>query len=272
MGSERGSAWQYTMMVLRATQERLVRHSPRLLLDGLMFAEGPRWNNGRLIFSDMHAGEVVAVSLDGTRETLVTLPPATRKRASTSTETGKPAMPSGLGTLPDGSLLIVSMEERVLLRLDAAGKLAKYADLSSIATHHCNDMLVDGLGRAYVGNFGWDIFDPQVEQKTASLALVELPRGASLLSPRPAAAVRAVADGLSFPNGMALTPDGKTLIVAETFGQCLSAFDVAEDGGLSNRRLWARLLFPPDGALRRSRISHARTCAAACGWIRAWGS
>ena len=115
--------------------------TPALLLDGLVFPEGPRWHEGRLWFSDMHAKEVVAVDMDGKRETIVQVP----------------QQPSGLGWLPDGRLLIVSMLDRKLLRLDPDG-LREHADLSGLASHNLNDMVVDGEGRAYVGNFGFDPF------------------------------------------------------------------------------------------------------------------
>src|SRR5205807_225711 len=119
-------------------------------------------------------------------------------------------------------------------RTDDGGDVAVHADLSGIATFHANDMVVDGHGRAYVGNFGWDYESGAPVQKTA-LALVH-----------PDGRVVRAAEDLAFPNGMVLTPDGRTLIVAETFAQCLTAFDVAGDGGLSNRRLWASVdpVFP----------------------------
>jgi len=192
---------------------------PETLIDGLRFPEGPRWHDGRLWFSDMHSQQVLAVDLDGKVETIVEVPQD----------------PSGLGWLPDGRLLVVSMRDRKLMRLDPQG-LVEVADLSAHASFHCNDMVVDSLGRAYVGNFGWDLHGgaPPVE---ASLVLVE-----------PDGAFRVVADKLRFPNGSVITPDGRTLIVVETFGPCLTAFDVAEDGSLSGRREWARMeRAVPDG-------------------------
>lgn len=190
-----------------------------VLLDGLCFGEGPRWHEGKLWFSDMHAYRVMTVGLDGKSETLFEVP----------------GQPSGLGWLPDGRLLVVSMTDRKLLRLDPAG-LVEMADLGEIATHHCNDMVVDGLGRAYVGNFGWDIFAPG-DPVPAKLALV-LPDGT----------VRVVAEDLIFPNGSVITPDGRTLIVGESFAGQLTAFDVGPDGSLSNRREWAKLEgVVPDG-------------------------
>ena len=211
--------------------KRMVRHhrrassaTPRLVIGDLVFPEGPRWHEGRLWFSDMHAHEVVAVSPSGVRQTVVKLDEQC----------------SGLGFLPNGKLLVVSMKDRKLLRLDPeAGRVeCVVADLSSIATWHCNDMVVDGTGRAYVGNFGFDLHTQGPDGLApASLALVEPDGGPA----------RAVADGLLFPNGTVVTPDGKTLIVAETFGKRLTAFDIDSRGELSNRRIWARLDCYPDG-------------------------
>ena len=192
--------------------------TPALLLGGLVFPEGPRWREGRLWFSDMHAKEVVAVDMDGNRETI----------ASVSQQ------PSGLGWLPDGRLLIVSMLDRKLLRLDPDG-LKEHADLSGLASHNLNDMVVDGEGRAYVGNFGFDPFGG------------DEPRGTELILVTPEGEARVVADDLRFPNGAAVTPDGGTLIIAESYGKRLSAFDIAADGSLGNRRVWAAVPGIPDG-------------------------
>jgi sugar lactone lactonase YvrE len=192
--------------------------SPIILLDGLMFPEGPRWHEGRLWFSDMHAHQVVAVDMAGKRETIVEVP----------------NKPSGLGWLPDGRLLVVSMQDRKLLRLDPGG-LVEHADLSGIATFDCNDMVTGPTGNSYVGNFGFDLHN-RAEFKAASLALA-IPDGQ----------VRAVAGDLMFPNGTVITPDGSTLIVGESGGQRLTAFDIEADGSLSNRRTWAETGNPPDG-------------------------
>jgi sugar lactone lactonase YvrE len=185
---------------------------PRVLLDGLRFPEGPRWHDGRFWFSDMHAGRVFAVGMDGVAEMIVEVE----------------GEPSGLGWLPDGRLLVVSMQDRRLLRLDPGG-LTEVADLSPLASFHCNDMVVDRAGRAYVGNFGFDLYKQ------------ESPRGANLILVHPDGRTEVAAKDLMFPNGAVITPDGKTLIVGESFGACLTAFDVAPDGGLHNRRVWAKL-------------------------------
>jgi sugar lactone lactonase YvrE len=190
-----------------------------VVLADLAFAEGPRWHEGRLWFSDMHDHRVAAVDLAGTAETIVEVP----------------GQPSGLGWLHDGTLLVVSMVDRRLLRLDG-GVLSEVADLSAQATFHCNDMVVDAQGRAYVGNFGWDLHGGGT------------PVDAVLVLVTPDGETRVVATDLSFPNGSVITPDGATLIIGESFAARLTAFDVAPDGALSNRREWARLnRAVPDG-------------------------
>ena len=139
-----------------------------------------------------------------------------------------PKQPSGLGWTREGALLIVSMLDRMLMRFDG-GTLKPFADLGSVATGPCNDMVVDAAGRAYVGNFGFDRHRG------------EPPRMACLARVDPDGRVTRAADELSFPNGTVITPDGRTLIVAETLAHRLTAFDVATDGALSNRRVFAAL-------------------------------
>ncbi len=182
-----------------------------ILLDGLTFPEGPRWREGRLWFSDFYSHRVIRVSLDGRAETVVEVP----------------QRPSGLGWEPDGTLLVVSMLDRRLMRL-ANGKLEVAADLSSLATGPCNDMVVDREGRAYVGNFGFDRHAGEPE-RTTCIARVD-----------PEGTVTRAADDLSFPNGTVITPDGKRLIVGETFTKRLTAFDIGAGGALANRRLFAQ--------------------------------
>jgi sugar lactone lactonase YvrE len=184
----------------------------RVLLDDLIFPEGPRWHDDHLWFSDMHAHRVIKLLPDGTPETIVEVP----------------NQPSGLGWLPDGRLLVVSMTDRRLLRLDD-GTLNEVADLTELAPFHCNDMVVDAHVRAYIGNFGFDL-DGGGE-----------PTGTTLVCVEPDGDAWVVVEQLLFPNGMAITPDGGTLIVAESFGQRLSAYDIADDGSLANPRVWADL-------------------------------
>jgi sugar lactone lactonase YvrE len=193
----------------------------RTVLGGLAFGEAPRWREGRLWFSDMHAHEVVAMTPDGARETVVTSPTAV----------------SGLGWLPDGRMLVVSMDDNRLMRLEADGRLVEHADLSPVSAFNPNDMVVDAKGRAYVGNFGFPLY-PRGEMKPAKMARVD-----------PDGSVHEAADALIFPNGTVITPDGKTLIVGESFASRMTAFDIAVDGGLSNRRVWATLpeAAVPDG-------------------------
>ena len=193
-----------------------VLKTERVLLDGLAFPEAPRWHDGELWFSDMTAQKVMKVGLDGRAKTVVEVS----------------GQPSGLGWLPDGRLLVVSMTDRRLLRLDPGG-LSVVADLAVMAPFHCNDMVVDATGRAYIGNFGFDL-PAKADAK---------PTGLILVTPDGKASV--VADDLLFPNGSVIFPDGKTLVLAETFGARLTAFAVAADGSLSNRRVWAKL----DGAI-----------------------
>ncbi len=184
----------------------------RPLLQGLVFPEGPRWHEGKLWFSDMHAHQVRTVDLDGNAEDVVEVP----------------TWPSGLGWLPNGALLIVSMTDRKLLRY-SSGELQIHADISQLASYYCNDMVVDGHGRAYVGNFGFDLFSGSA-QKPAELVLVN-PDGSS----------RVAATGLEFPNGSVITPDGRTLIVGESLGHRLTAFHIEDDGSLINQSIWAEL-------------------------------
>jgi sugar lactone lactonase YvrE len=182
-----------------------------LLIDGLRFPEGPRWRDGKLWFSDMQSGLVQTVDLNGQLEKIAEVAQS----------------PSGLGWLPDGRLLIVSMADRRLLRLDPEG-LTMAADLSDLAPFHCNDMVVDKKGRAYVGNFGFDYANGQE------------PAGTVLIMVTPDGEKRAVADDLLFPNGAVISADDKMLVVAETFGLRLTAFDIAPDGSLNNRRVFAQ--------------------------------
>jgi sugar lactone lactonase YvrE len=189
------------------------------LVDGLAFGEGPRWHDGRLWFSDMHAHLVMSVGMGG----------------DLRTEAEVPNQPSGLGWLPDGRLLVVSMTDRRLLCSDGEG-LVEFADLSPCATWHCNDMVVDGQGWAYVGNFGYDMYGG-AERSTAAIVLVT-----------PDGQVSVAADDLEFPNGMVITPDRTTLIVGESWGARLTAFTIQDDGTLGDRRVFAAFTdCVPDG-------------------------
>jgi sugar lactone lactonase YvrE len=185
---------------------------PQVLLAGLAFGESPRWHDDRLWFCDWAAEELIAVDLEGKSEIIA------RVRS----------FPFCIDFLPDGRLLIVSARKQRLFRMELDASLTTYADLGVLSGHPWNDVVVDGRGNAYVGNLGFDF--PGGEFAPGILALATRD-----------GALRQVADGLSFPNGLAVTADNSTLIVAESYGNRLSAFDIAKDGGLSNRRVWADL-------------------------------
>src|SRR5262249_6994532 len=187
--------------------------SAQILLTGLGFGESPRWHEGRLWFSNWGRQEVVAVDLDGKSEVMVRVPTT---------------IPFCIDWLPDGRLLVVSGRERLLLRRELDGSLATHADLRPLFEHGCNEIVVDGRGNTYVNGGGFD--GPGQKVASGIIALVTTDGVA-----------RQVADGIAFPNGMAVTPDNSTLIIAESHGKRLTAFDIAADGNLSNRRVWADL-------------------------------
>ncbi|MCK9897780.1 SMP-30/gluconolactonase/LRE family protein [Frankia sp. AgB32] len=188
---------------------------PAVLADGFVFAEGPRWRDGLLWLSDMHGEAVYTVDPDGRIEVRLALPG--RK-------------PSGLGFLPSGSVLVVSMTDRVLLRLDPDGTCSVHARLDALVTDELNDMVVAADGTAFVGSY-------PTGDDTGVLIRVD-PDGTAAVA----------ADGMRFPNGSAISPDGRTLIVAESKARCLTAFDLDPGGRLSGRRVVADDLgAAPDG-------------------------
>lgn len=184
-----------------------------IFISGIDFGEGPRWHDGRLWFSDFYQRTVSSVGPNGIR----------------SVEFEIDDSPSGLGWLPDGRLLVVAMHAKKVLRREHDGSIVEHADISDLATGQCNDMVVAADGTAYVGNFGYDLTKP------------EMRRPAVLAKVSPDGAVSVAATDMRIPNGMVITPDGKTLIVGETSGRRLTAFSIAEDGSLYDRRLWADL-------------------------------
>jgi sugar lactone lactonase YvrE len=188
--------------------------SPRILLGGLAFGESPRWRNGRLWFANWGAKEIIAVDPEGVSEVMLRVPTT---------------LPFSVDWTVDGRLLIVSGREAVLLRQERDGALTTYADFHSLSDRPWNEIVVDRLGAAYVNGGGFDMlagepFAPGIIARVA-----------------PEGAVRQVADDIAFPNGMAITPDNATLIVAESYGRRLTAFDIGAEGALSNRRIWADL-------------------------------
>jgi sugar lactone lactonase YvrE len=193
-------------------EDVLMEMKTTMLVDNVKFPESPRWRDGKLWFSDMFAGLVMCVDLNGDVQTTVELPD----------------IPTGLGWTPEGRLLVVSAQDRRLLRLED-DRLVEVADLSGLVSYPCNDMVVDGQGRAYIGNCGFDLGGEQWAPNLAPILLVTTDGSA-----------RVVADGLAFPNGIVITPDGQTLIVGESHAGRLTAFDIELDGSLSRRRAWAQ--------------------------------
>ncbi len=190
----------------------------RTVVSGMSFTECPRWHDGRLWFVDFYTHTVNSVNDDG---------------SDLRTELEVPAQPSGLGWLPDGRLLVVSMKDRKVLRVGADGVVEVHADVSGHVSGHPNDMVVDEHGRAWLGNFGFDLM-VGADLDTADLLRID-----------PDGTVTRVAAGLYFPNGSVVTDDGTTLLVDETLGNRISAFSIGPDGSLGPRRDWARFGDPP---------------------------
>jgi len=188
--------------------------APQELMSGIAFGESPRWHEGRLWFADWGAQEIIAVNLEGKSEVIV--------------KVSFPSFPMCFDWLPDGQLLLVSSRNGLLLRMESGGSLVTHADLSRLSEkgHPWNEIVIDGRGNAYINNQGFDF--PGGEFAPGTIALLT-----------PDGAARQVADGIAFPNGMAVTPDNSTLIVAESYGNKLTAFDIEASGSLSNRRVWA---------------------------------
>jgi len=183
-------------------------------MTGLVFGEQPRWHKDRLWFSDWGTQEVIAVDLEGNSEVILR----------------GPSFPLCVDWLPDGRLLVVSARDGLILRRESDGSLVTHADLSSLSDPPAgNELVVDGRGNAYVNGGGFNLMAGE-EFAPGIVALVASDGSA-----------RQVADGIAFPNGMLVTSDNQTLIVAESYAKMLTAFDIAADGSLSNRRVWAEL-------------------------------
>lgn len=187
------------------------------LYEGGNYFECPRWHDGRWWVADFYRHTIFTYDADGREEPQVEVE----------------GQPSGLGWLPDGDLLVVSMKDRRVLRRAADGTLSEHADVSAFATGHLNDMIVDRQGRAYAGNFGFDLMGGG-QPATAGLVRID-----------PDGAVTPVAEDLWFPNGMVIIDD-ETLVVAETFGARFTAFTIAADGSLTDRRVWAQVQPTPE--------------------------
>jgi sugar lactone lactonase YvrE len=194
--------------------------SPRLVTAGLAFGESPRWHDGRLWVCNWGTGEIVAVDEAGQSEVMLTVPAI---------------LPYSIDWLPDGRLLVISGREGLLLRQEADGTLATHADLRSLSNSPWNEIVVDGRGNIYV-NGGGPAPAPGEHFGPGTIVLIT-----------PDGTIRQVAEKIAFANGMAVTPDNKTLIIAESHANRLTAFDIAQDGSLSNRRVWADLDGFPDG-------------------------
>jgi len=195
---------------------------PQTLMTGITFGESPRWHDGRLWFSDWVAQEILAVDPQGNSEVIVRVP--------------FPSIPMCIDFLPDGCLLVISSHEKLLLRRETDGSLTTHTDLRNFSKFGFNEIVVDGRGNIYINGGGFNLM---AEEKFA-------PGIIALIAPNGSA--RQVADGIAFPNGMVVTPDNSTLIVAESYGKKLTAFDIESDGSLSNRRVWADLIDGvPDG-------------------------
>ncbi|HYX86582.1 MAG TPA: SMP-30/gluconolactonase/LRE family protein [Gaiellales bacterium] len=181
---------------------------PRVLMSGLVIGESPRWHDGRLWFAHWGAGEIIALDIDGRSEVVAE---------------GPPGLGWSIDWLHDGRLLVTGEQ---LMRREADGSMVRHADLSSFGAHGWNEIVVDGRGNIYLNavgfRFGQEDFQP-------GIVVLVTPDGST----------RQVAEGIAFPNGMAVTPDNSTLVVSESFARTLTAFDIAADGSLSNRRIWA---------------------------------
>jgi sugar lactone lactonase YvrE len=188
------------------------------LLEGGSYLEGPRWHDGRWWVSDLYRRMVMTVTPDGSAAAVMTVE----------------QQPSGLGWMPDGSLLVVSMKDHRVLHRSPAGEVTVHADLAAHCGGHLNDMVVDSKGRAYVGEFGFDL-----------MAFGD-PAPGKLMRADPEGSVTVLADDLLFPNGSVITPDGDVLIVGETAGARYTAFTLAVDGSLSDRRVWAQVAPTPE--------------------------
>ncbi|MXG89021.1 SMP-30/gluconolactonase/LRE family protein [Nocardioides flavescens] len=187
---------------------------PELVTGGLRFPEGSRWREGRLYFSDMHTGQVLALN------------PETTELEEIAKLDGQP---SGLGWTPDGDLLVSSMLDNTVYRVGADGSLTVWADVSDLTQWPTNELCVTPDGHGYLGGFGYDFYNNAPAEPGPVLHI------------RPDGTAEPGAEGFTFPNGTVLLPGTRTLVVAETWGHCLTAFDLDDEGRMTNRREWAPL-------------------------------
>jgi sugar lactone lactonase YvrE len=209
----------------------------RTLLEGGSFFESPRWHEGRWWLSDFYRQRVITVDASGQESEILTVA----------------GRPSGLGWMPDGTLLVVSMLDHLLLRWTAAEGTSVHADVSEYCGGPLNDLVVDRHGRAYAGNFGFDL-DAGADPRPAALSRVD-----------PDGAITVAAEDLLFPNGSVITPDGRTLIVGETAGNRYTAFTIEPDGALTDRRVWAQLAEPPEFTTLAETVTQMRFGPDGCG-------
>jgi sugar lactone lactonase YvrE len=209
----------------------MTTYDATIVREGLGFGEAPRWHEGRLWYSDFYRQGVFSIAPDGSDE---------RRELTLETQ------PSGLGWMPDGSLLVVSMVDQRVLRL-VDGELRLHADIAEHCGFWANDMAVSASGVAYVGNFGFDL-DVLLRERGVEGLLADPPPTTNVVVIAPDGSIIQVVGEFGFPNGTVITPDGATIIIAETMPFRLTAFDVAADGTLHNRRTFAQLDFvPADG-------------------------
>ena len=199
-------------------------YSAAVVREGLGFGEGPRWHDGRLWYSDFYRHGIFSMAADGSDEVL---------------EHEVPTQPSGLGWLPGGDLLCVSMTDQKVLRFHD-GEVTTFADISEYCVFWANDMVVSPTGYSYVGNFGFDL-DARLAELGVERFMAEPPPSTNLVVLGPDGVIVQVVPDMDFPNGTVITPDGATLIIGETFGSKHTAFDIGADGTLANRRVWAPL-------------------------------
>jgi sugar lactone lactonase YvrE len=216
-----------TIFTRALNRRRLLRAAPAsrttVLMDGLLLGECPRWHEGRLWFADWLAEKLYSVGEGG----------------DSRVEADVASLPFSIDWLPDGQMLVVHARDNKLLRREADGRFVTHNDLAPLSPFGCNEIVIDGRGNAYVNNVNFDMPGGPVEGYMRYLEEPFAPGFIALVTPD--GTVRQVAGGLAFPNGMAITPDNRTLIVAESYSAALTAFDIDADGSLTNRRVWAQL-------------------------------